>query len=429
MNHGNQRTMTTRAGLRQPGALLAGLAVLVMIAGCATAGGSAAGSSGKGPITIALLAPFTGQYGYFGKEFATGAAAAAAEINAGGGVLGRPVHILNADDAGDPIDARSAMNKLVAFNNIAGVIGPLGGESEAIQPIIDRHKIPNLVLAGDVYYDKNGDTYVWRATPSDSQLGVAMALYARSKGYTRAALMFDTETSAQQLQPVVAATFKRLGGSIVASVNLALDQTSYRSEVARIASAHPQVIFTSLDIPTASALFTNFQQYDGLAIPFIGTDSTSGSDFVKGIGGPRVAHKALVSLVGGSELGGGGATFNHWYRQTAHQAPVTNADFAYDATMVLALAIQKAGSTAGPAIVQAIPGVSNPPGTKVSSWPAALQLIKAGKKINYDGASGPMDYNKYHNIFGPFDAVQVQPNGQVTILRTFTAAQLGAATG
>ena len=40
-----------------------------------------------------------------------------------------------------------------------------------------------------------------------------------------------------------------------------------------------------------------------------------------------------------------------------------------------------------------------------------------------------MDYNSYHNIFGPFDAVQVQPKGQVTTLRTFTAAQLGAATG
>ena len=429
MNHGDQRMMSARAGLRRPGILLAGLNVLVLLAGCATSGGAATGGSGNGPITIALLAPFTGQYGYFGKEFATGASAAAAEINAGGGVLGRKVKILNSDDAGDPIDARSAMNKLVGFNNIVGVVGPLGGESEAIQPIVDRHKIPNLVLAGDVYYDHNHDPYVWRATPSDSQLGVAMALYAKSKGYTRAALMFDTETSAQQLAPVVAATFKRLGGSIVASVNLALDQTSYRSEIARVAAAHPQVIFTSLDIPTASALFTGFQQYDGLAIPFIGTDSTSGSDFVKGIGGPQVAHKALVSLVGGSELGGGGATFTTWYRRTAHQAPVVNSVFAYDATMVLALAIEKAGSTAGPGIIRAIPEVSNPPGTKVSSWAAALRLIKAGKKINYDGASGPMDYNNYHNIFGPFDAVQVQPNGKLATIRTFSAAQLGAATG
>ena len=57
-----------------------------------------------------------------------------------------------------------------------------------------------------------------------------------------------------------------------------------------------------------------------------------------------------------------------------------------------------------------------------------MAALKAGTKINYDGASGPMDYNQYHNVFGPFDAVQVDLQGNSQIVQTFSAADLGAVT-
>lgn len=46
--------------------------------------------------------------------------------------------------------------------------------------------------------------------------------------------------------------------------------------------------------------------------------------------------------------------------------------------------------------------VTNPPGTMCYSYGSCVKLLKAGKKINYEGASGSIDFNKYHNTFGPY---------------------------
>jgi ABC-type branched-subunit amino acid transport system substrate-binding protein len=418
-----------RRSLRVP--LIATVAAAAMLAaGCSSSHSSTSGSGGGGGGTIkfGVLAPFTGSTANFGKEFAAGAQVAAAEINASGGVLGKQVTILNGDTVGDPIDAVAALNKLVNVDKISGIIGPQTPEIGAVKPIIDRHQIPDMFQGGSTDFDKNTDPYIWRAGPSDSQLGVAMALYAKSKGYTKAALVFSNEPSAQTLKPVVASTFQKIGGTIVSTVDVTLDQSSYRSEVARVIASNPQVIFTSEDNTTAAALFNDFKQANNLSIPFVGTDSTTGSDYVNAIGGPKVANKALVSLVGGSEPGGGGTVFNTWYAKVLGGQPIANSSYGYDAVIDLALAIQKAGTTSGPAVVAQLPNVSNPPGTAVSDWTTALAALKAGTKINYEGASGPMDFDKYHNVFGPFDAIQVDPSGTPKTITTFNAAQLQAVT-
>jgi hypothetical protein len=45
-----------------------------------------------------------------------------------------------------------------------------------------------------------------------------------------------------------------------------------------------------------------------------------------------------------------------------------------------------------------------------------VQLLKDGKKINFEGASGPEDFDQYHNTFGDWDVVQFKPDGSDTTL-------------
>ena len=68
--------------------------------------------------------------------------------------------------------------------------------------------------------------------------------------------------------------------------------------------------------------------------------------------------------------------------------------------------------------------VANPPGTTVYDYDTGYKALKAGTKINYDGASGPMDFNSHNNVFGGFDAVQSDATGNITTVLTITAAQL-----
>jgi len=77
-------------------------------------------------------------------------------------------------------------------------------------------------------------------------------------------------------------------------------------------------------------------------------------------------------------------------------------DTSYDAAFVLALAIEKAGSTEGPAIRDAIGEVLAEDGmvVNINEWSKAKELIEAGEKIRYEGASGPVLFNDVGDSMG-----------------------------
>ncbi len=72
--------------------------------------------------------------------------------------------------------------------------------------------------------------------------------------------------------------------------------------------------------------------------------------------------------------------------------------------------------------------VANPPGTACYTYASCLSLLHAGTKINYEGASGSLDYNSYNNTFGPYGAFQASTSGVEQQVYVMTAAALAAAT-
>jgi hypothetical protein len=72
--------------------------------------------------------------------------------------------------------------------------------------------------------------------------------------------------------------------------------------------------------------------------------------------------------------------------------------------------------------------VTNPPGTACFTYPTCLRLLKAGTKINYEGASGSLDYNKYNNTFGSYGAFQATTSGVEQQIAVMSASALAAAT-
>lgn len=416
--------MISRRSLRP----LAALALAALICVPALAHSPAVARASGSAIAIAVIGPLTGSYAALGTAQLEGGRAAQVAINDAGGILGRKLNLVSADTVGDPADAVPALNKALNVDHVVALNGPQNVDLFGLIPIIDRDHIPTLDQGGSAILDHNKDKYIWRPSPSDSQEGVAMALYGLSKGYKTAALMFSTEESAQTLKLPVMRMFLKRGGRIVADVNISPDQASYRSEALRVVNAHPQVIFTQVEAKTAGPLFASFQELNNLAIPFIGSDLTAGSDVVQAVT-PAVAHRSLVSVEGSNALGGGGTTFLKYYARLYKHQPLSGANYGYDATIALALAIDKAHSTNGAAIVAALPQVCNPPGLVVTTYADGLRALRAGKKINYEGAGGPMDFDKYHNVYGPFQAVQSSADGKTyRTLSIISAAALKAAT-
>jgi ABC-type branched-subunit amino acid transport system substrate-binding protein len=414
----NMQTRTTSSWTRATGGLL--VLIVLLLAAC---GGANSGSANTSPIKIGLIGPYTGPEGFIGPASLKGAQVAADYINANGGILGRQVQLITADTGGDAVDAVPALRKLINIDKVDMIIGPTSIEAQAVLPILQQSKIPDIIFGGTTQLDNLVSKYIWRAFPSDSELGTAMARYALDKGYTKAAIFFASNESAQTLVAPIRDAFQRHGGTIVANISVVPDQSSYRSEIEQLYAANPQVVFTQVDPQTGATLFSEIRELKGLGLPFIGTDVTAASDFVKAIT-PQVANQVLSALTGSSQGGGGRDVFAQLYTRKFGTAPVQLANYSYDGLMLLALAADAAGSTQGDAVGAKMKTIANPPGSMVSDYAIAYQDLKAGKKINYEGASGPLDFNDHNYVYEPFDVLQFDASGNPKVVTTITAEQL-----
>jgi ABC-type branched-subunit amino acid transport system substrate-binding protein len=419
------------------------LAVAVTAAGCSSSSNSSnssasaqnstnqntAGNFTGSPIAIGILQAFTGVYAIDGAGAGAGTAAAVGAVNKAGGVLGHKFEYFDANTFGDPADSVPALNQVVAVHHVVGMIGPGGATIAADEPILDRDHIPIMFEGGSTSFDNNTDPWLFRTEPSDDQEGAAIALYAYNKGYRKAAMVFSAISTAQTLVQPIEQEFTKLGGKIVVDVNLTPSLSSYSSEAVRVENAHPDVIFTQMEPTTGSVMTTALEQLGGL-VPMVGTDQTAGSDYYQAIT-PSVAQKYLVSVVGATSGSAGDPGFLSAYAaQFGKQSPISASDYAYDGTNILALAIDEAKSTNGLAIQKAIKLVSDPPGVQCSTYASCYSLLKAGKKINYEGASGTMDFNQYNNVYGPFDVIASNSSGNdSTTVTTISSQQLENAVG
>ena len=427
-------------GVRQtasPKRLLTCTAAALLVAACGSSStSSSGGGSGNiktdsaGHVSYGVLSCFTGTLAVLGQAMLQGSQVAQKVINDAGGVLGKPLDLSHADTQCDEADAVPAVRQLLASDSATGIIGPETQEIAAVAPIVSAAKIPTEFQGGSTAFDKNSNQYLWRDSPSDSQLGVAMALYAHQKGYTKAALLFSSDIAQQTIPKPITATWQKFGNTIVSNITVAPGQTSYRSQVQQIISAAPDVIFTQLDPQTAAVMFQNFKELDNLAIPIVGTDVTSGNDYLKAITYP-IAHDHLISVYGTNATGAAADNFAKAFaaQNGSTAQPIAGANYAYDAVVSLALTMDKAGTTDGPAVIAAMKQVTNPPGTPCDDYATCLKDIKAGTKIKMDGSSGDLIFNNFNNVFGPYGAFQADASsGAESQVQLLSAKDLAAAT-
>ena len=406
------------------------IVAVVVLAGCGSSSSNSAaagGGGGSGPGNYGVLSCFSGRLASLGQAMLQGSQVAKKAIDAAGGVMGHKVSLSQEDTQCDLADAVPATQKLLS-SNVTGVIGPETQEIAAVEPILKNSKIVDEFQGGGTSYDHQTDPFVFRDSPSDSQLGVAMALYAYQHGYRRAAMLFYTDIAAQTLIKPIITTFQKLGGTILTTVNVAPGQTSYVPEVQKVLATKPDVIFTQTDAPTAAVLYRDLKQTNNLAIPLVGTDVTGASEYLKAVTFP-VANAHLTSVYGTSVSGKADVEFTHQFNAMfPGQQPLANANYAYDAVISLALAQEAAKSSDGTKVAAAMKKVTNPPGTACFAFATCKKLVDAGTKINYEGASGSLDYNQYNNVFGPYGSWRVDLKGNEQQVQLLSAAALAKAT-
>jgi branched-chain amino acid transport system substrate-binding protein/urea transport system substrate-binding protein len=197
------------------------------------------------PIKIGAVLPFSGGVELYGRQAKLGLDLAAKDINAGGGILGRPVEIVYEDDKTDPAAAVEATQKLVARDAVLALVGPITSRNlDAMVPVVEGMKTP-LLYATNYEGGKCGRYIFSFSTVPNQELAPLLPYMTSTFGKTYFLLGADRlwpHKMFEAAEPMI----QKLGGRIVGKEFTTGKETDFAPLIARIAATKAKVLLFAL---------------------------------------------------------------------------------------------------------------------------------------------------------------------------------------
>ncbi len=274
-------------------------------------------------------------------------------INARGGVLGRPLQLLLLDNGSTPIGSALAARRAVT-ENVTAVIGAhWSSHSLAMAPILQEAGIPMISPGSTNPEVTRGKDYIFRACFIDSFQGLAMAKFAYDELQAKSAVVVTNidEDYSTMLGQFFSEAFERVGGRVQAEIGYRGTATDYATIITEIAANPPEVIYLP-GYTRDSGLFIKQAVKMGLKTTFLGGDAWD-----------EIEKYAETSVEGSFQSA-------PWHQQVPFPRSVemkkyyaatygkdisnNSSPLAYDAVLLMAEAITRAGSTDHRAIRDAL---------------------------------------------------------------------------
>ena len=369
-----------------------------------------------GPLIVGNLNGFTGPLTEFATPLRNSVELAAEHVNRAGGIHGSSMLIISRDTAVNPVQGVDSARALVDVENAVAVVGALSsGVTIAVANSVmipkERLIISGASTAPAITVLEDND-YVFRTAPSDAAQGIVLANLATEQGYETAGIIYINNAYGEGLADQFAQTFAANGGEITARIPHEDAQPTYVSELEKATEGDPDVLVT-ISYPGQAQVYIRESLEGDYADTFLFVDGVKGSDWIDAIDGWAQLEGTHGTAPGGPDRPEK-ATFESAYLSTFGY-PVSHPFMAehYDATVLIALAAAKAGTTTDSALIRdALRDVANAPGEVVGPGRAgiarAFDLIANGRDINYEGASGVVDIDGNGDVFGPIEIWKIE---------------------
>ena len=401
--HRREATGAWRAWARQGWRMVATLALVLPLL-AVQASSSARAQDAVAPLKIGALFPFSGDLSDFGPAFLDAANLAMNEINAGGGVNGQPMSLVQGDSATSPQQAVEEARRLIDLEGVPAIVGP-AGSGEAL-PVVESVAGPAGVLVisssatSPALTIANDNDFFFRTTISDAAQGIIMADLAREQGYQTACVFYVNNAYGQGLSDAFGKRFTAEGGAVIAQVPHEQEQASYASELSTCTSGNPDVMI-AIAYPESGRIFLRELAEAGNVPNVIFSDGLKSADMFAELGWDVFAN-SYGTAAGTTETDAGAAFDKAWQAAYGEVPSYPYLRETYDAVYLIALAAEKADSVDPAAIRDALRDIANPPGDTINpgteGWQAAVAALTAGDDINYEGASGPADFDEHGDV-------------------------------
>jgi len=366
-------------------------------------------------VKLGFLGGFTGPIESLTPPIFNGAKLAVDEINAQGGILGGKLTIESADGACDSTAAANAADKLINTSQVTAIVGGLctgetiGGFNGSGKPgnvvfVSPASSAPALTTLDD-------NDLVFRTTPSDALQGVKMASLLISKDIKKVVVTYVNNDYGKGLNDSFTAAFKADGGTVDADVAHEDSKADYRAELGQLSGTGDQNLVILAYANSSGHTILQQAVESGDFKVYVGGDGMVGDALTKGIDPASV--KGLIATRAGAATGAGTDAFNKLATEAKVDPTGTYVPQSYDATFLLALAIEKNGNNKRDGVSKALRAIASGSGEVIlpGEWTKAVGLIKAGKDINYEGAGGSMDFDAHGDVDGIINYLTVDDKG------------------
>ncbi|EPL15560.1 branched-chain amino acid ABC transporter substrate-binding protein [Pseudomonas sp. CF161] len=299
-------------------------------------------------IKIGVGAPFTGPNAAFGDQIWRGAAQAAADINASGGVNGEKIVLVKGDDACEPKQAVAAANQMVNVEHVVGVIAHYCSSSAIpATEIYDEAQIIAITpAASSPKLTERGLPGVFRMSGRDDQQGQVAADYIAQKLKAKSvAVIHDKDTFGQGVADTTLLALKNQGVQAVVYEGLTRGEKDFNAVVTKIRSSKAEVVYFGGCHPEAGPLVRQMRE-QGLTIPFVTTDCTVTDQLVATAGGKQYTKGVLMTFYPDPRKLASGKDVVAKFRAEGYE-PESYTLFSYASVQALAAAFKGAGTTDG----------------------------------------------------------------------------------
>ncbi len=295
-------------------------------------------------IKVGFFAPMTGAQKSFGNEALHGASLAVEEINAAGGVLGRPLRLIVKDTQSRPVETESVVARLIERDKVAVLIGEIATDRTLVAaPIAQANGIPMITPgATNEQVTAVGDN-IFRVCYTDAFQAGVMAKFARSIDVEKAAVLFDPSTPyGAGLAERFKQDFIANGGTIVAEAQYRAGDRDFTSQLNALKEKAPEVIFLPSYYAEAALIIQQARSL-GLEVPFLGTDGWDSPEFLE-VGGTAVNNSYFCSHFTSEDAAENVKSFVSAYMVKFGTPPPPLAALAHDAVFLAADALTRSGA-------------------------------------------------------------------------------------
>ena len=353
-----------------------------------TLGLAGCGGGGSGDvIKVGEFASLTGKEATFGQSSHNGTLLATEELNAAGGVLGKPIKLLTEDDQSKAGESQTVVNKLVSRDGVVAVLGEVASSrSLEAAPVCQGAGVP-MISPSSTNPDvtRTGD-YIFRVCFIDPFQGTVMANFAaKTLKAKRIAVFTDVKSDySKGLAKYFKQQHLKNGGEIVTELDFNGGDSDFKSQLTTIKGANPDAVFVPAYYTDVALICIQAKQL-GLTVPLFGGDGWESDKLVE-LGKDAVEGQYFSTHYHPEVASPKSKAFVAAYQKRFGNAPDAMSALGYDSMLILADAIKRAGTTEGPKLKNALAATKGFDGvTGVTTIDAERNASKAAVILKVEG--------------------------------------------